>query len=115
MTARTDSSRLEMRRRRLRTARIIGVTLLAFGVVWVSHGTAQETSKANLLLKLTEPAQPSQDTLTRDDLRDVPTPRVDRLSDTVRVSAGVGDPRCLPGEGMLVDPGRVNRRASRRR
>jgi hypothetical protein len=93
---------------------MIAAAIVVFGSAWVSQTVAQEIPDPGFLLKLTQPTQPSQDTITRDDLRDVPAPRVDRLSDTVRVSRGLDDPRCLPGDGMLVDPGRANRRASRR-
>lgn len=35
-------------------------------------------------------------TLTRDDLRPVPSPRIDGISDQVRITVTEGDPSCLP-------------------
>jgi hypothetical protein len=41
---------------------------------------------------------------TRDDLRPVPAPRLDRLSDQVRITVTDGDPMCLPGRGVWSGP-----------
>jgi hypothetical protein len=41
---------------------------------------------------------------TRDDLREVPSPRLDRRSDQVRFSVSDGDPLCLPGRGVWAGP-----------
>lgn len=64
-----------------------------------------------LLRQLVDPVRPAPaDSLTRDDLRHLPPPRPDRLSDTVRFSVTVTDPRCLPGEDLLPEPGPAARR-----
>lgn len=52
--------------------------------------------------------------LRKDDLREVPAPRVDRLPENVTVNVTVGDPTCLPGEQSYVVPSRPGRRNSSR-
>lgn len=93
-----------------------GIGALLFGAGVVTAAFAQEASEPNILLKMTEPAPavPAR-TITRDDVREVPTPRVDRLSDHARATVVVGDPRCLPGEEGWFDPGLANSRTSRSR
>ncbi len=93
---------------------LVGLGSLFIGLAIISSGYAQEPTKAQILLRLTEPTIPV-DAVTRDDFRDVSVPPVDRLSDTVRVYVGVGGPRCFPGDVDWVDVGRVNRRGSRAR
>ena len=94
---------------------LVGLGTLLIGVAVTSPGYAQEPAKADILLKLTEPAVPV-DALNRDDFRELPVaPPIDRLSDKVRINVGVGDPRCLPGDVDRVDLGRANRRGSRAR
>ncbi len=92
---------------------LIGVGALLIGVAVIFPGYAQEPAKADIQLRLTEPT-PSVPVgaVKRDELREVPAPRLDGLSDRgVRVNVSVGDPQCLPG----IDPGRANRRAPRAR
>jgi len=60
---------------------------------------AQEAPKPDISLTLTETLKniapgPS----TRDDLREIPPPRNDKLRDATRVTVIVGSPECLPGE-----------------
>lgn len=43
-------------------------------------------------------------TLTRDDLREVPSPRLDRQPPQVRVTVIEGDPICLPHRDIWVGP-----------
>ncbi len=93
---------------------VVGLGVLFIGVAAISPGYAQEPAKLDILLKLTKPTV-SADAVTRDDFRDVTPPPVDRLSDTVRVYVGAGDPRCFPGDADWVDLGRVTRRGSRAR
>jgi hypothetical protein len=91
-----------------------GVLLLVAGVVSPAPGQESPAHTGILLQKLVEPEPAGRrDTLTRDDLRELPPPRVDRLSDHVQFSAGVGDPRCLPGEDGL-NFGRGRRPSGRR-
>jgi len=90
---------------------IVGVTVLVAGAGHVpSVGAqeaphvpsvgAQETPKVDLNMTLTETINrlgpgPS----TRDDIREIPPPKNDKLSDTTRITVAVGD-NCLPGDDM---------------
>jgi hypothetical protein len=51
---------------------------------------------------------------TRDDIREIPPPRNDKLSDSTRVTVIVGTDQCLPGEDGWVSQ-RSFRRAPRLR
>jgi hypothetical protein len=86
----------------------IGISALLLGAWTVNLGFAQEASESSILLKLTEPVRPvPAETVTRDDLRELPTPRLDKLSEAgVTVTVIQGDPLCLPGD----DPWRINSR-----
>lgn len=53
------------------------------------------------------------ETFRREDLREVPPAKVDRLSDSIRVTVTVGDPRCAPGEDGWEGPARPRSRTSR--
>jgi hypothetical protein len=46
---------------------------------------------------------------SKDDLREIPKPKNDKLSDSVRITVSVGDGQCLPGEDGWVSP-RTGRR-----
>ena len=95
---------------------LIGAGPLLIGVAVIFPGYAQEPAKADILLRLTEPARSGPvDAVKRDELREVPAPRLDGLSDRVRVNVSVGDSQCLPGDVGGIDPGRANRRAPRAR
>jgi hypothetical protein len=108
------------------TARYLG--LAAFLVVCglgVSAG-AQEVSRPSRA----EPPKPTPDinlllnapftqiqpeTFKRDDLREVPPAKRDKLSDSIRVTITIGDPRCAPGEDLLDGLTQTRNRTSRQR
>ncbi len=103
----------------MNAARVVAsiVALIACATA-VPAAFAQEAAQPSIFLRqMTQPTQPlSAGSITRDDLRDAPAPpAVDRLRDAVRFDVGiVGDPRCLPGEG-LSDLGPVRSRGIGRR
>jgi hypothetical protein len=75
---------------------------------------AQDAAIPGIFLRMTEPPrQVPVETITSDDLRDLPPPHIDRLGDHVTVTVVVGDPRCQPGEdlrqlgGRNLPPGRM--------
>ncbi len=92
----------------------MGFGILTIWAALISSGFAQDVKEPNILLKLTEPARPTlpNDIVTRDDLRDVPPPPADKLSEAIHTHVVVGDPRCLPGEDWF-DPGPVRNRTRR--
>lgn len=67
---------------------------------------------AEILLKMTEPPAPSRqrESVTRDDLRELPKPQVDHLPDNITITVSPADPRCLPGEDPFFEPGRARPR-----
>ncbi len=90
-------------------AMLVSTAVFAIGVIAVPAAFAQEAPSRvsppgprptpNILLQLAPPPDvPSSGSLTRDDLQHVPPPRPDRLSDSMRGSIVIDDPRCLPGE-----------------
>jgi hypothetical protein len=84
---------------------VIGV--LGFVVVagYVPTASAQGAPEPNIGLELTETLNRIDvRNSVREDLRDVPPPRADKLSDNVRITVTVGDPRCYPGEDGWVAP-----------
>jgi hypothetical protein len=65
-----------------------------------AQGDAQ-SRPPDINMLLTEPFRGiDNDSFKREDLRDVPPPKRDRLSESVRVTVTVGDPRCAPGEDL---------------
>lgn len=99
--------------------KIVWMLLLLVGAACVPQAYAQEktqdAAKPDISLTLTETLNriapgPS----TRDDLREIPPPRNDRLSDSVRVTVSVGSPECLPGEDDWITQ-RAPRRPARSR
>ena len=99
--------------------KIVWMLLLLVGAACVSQAYAQENAqdvaKPDISLTLTETLNriapgPS----TRDDLREIPPPRNDRLQDKVRVTVIVDSPECLPGEDGWIAP-RGPRRPARAR
>ncbi len=103
------------------TAGIIAALFLLVG--GVTAGSAQQPAPAapaqpEIFLKQfigdSAPPRPA-DSITRDDLRNVPPPANDFLPRGVRVNVVVGDPRCEPGEDWFDDGPRPRLPASRRR
>jgi hypothetical protein len=91
----------------------LGALLVVCGLV--SGARAQEVAQPgqpesprptpNIDLILTEPfSQVQTGTFKREDLREVPPAKRDKLSESVRVTVTVGDPRCVPGEDVLEGP-----------
>jgi len=101
-----------------KTAFVIGLVGALVGAGFVLRTHAQEAPQSqpqpNIGLTLTETLNKLAPTVsTKDDLREIPKPKNDKLSDTVRVTVSVGDGQCLPGEDGLVSP-RANRRVRAR-
>jgi len=106
-------------------ARVIGVLPFLVSVAWVAAvhaqdaarpgvGARQDGAKPDISLTLSETLDriaPSAQ--TRDDIREIPPPRNDKLKDS-RVTVTVGTGECLPGEDGWVDQ-RSLRRAPRLR
>jgi hypothetical protein len=80
-----------------------GLVLTMSGVAGAASGPAPaagdppSTSATQTipLFMFDQPRVPLRENVTRDDMRDMPTPSVDRLSNGVRVRIDVGDPQCL--------------------
>ena len=88
----------------------IGVIVALLGGPVVA-ASAQEAPQPNIGLTLTETLNRLAPTSSsRDDLREIPKPKNDKLSDSVRITVSVGDGQCLPGEDGFVTP-RSGRRA----
>ena len=96
------------------------VLLTASGLA--SAGYSQEAAQpnkagqpqGNIDFTLTEAlSRITTDAAKREDLREVPPPRIDKLSDAVHVTLIPGDPRCLPGEDGWAGPDRSRSRAPR--
>jgi len=87
------------------TARkLSGVIGLIGALVGGSVVEAQE-APPNIGLTLTETLNKLAPTSSaKDDLREIPKPKNDKLSDAVRVTVSVGDGQCLPGEENMMLP-----------
>lgn len=84
---------------------VIGVLGLLVAAGYVPAASAQGASEPNIGLTVTETLNHIDvRNSTREDLRDVPPPRADKLSDSVRITVTVGDPRCYPGEDGWIAP-----------
>jgi hypothetical protein len=84
-----------------RLTALIGTALLVMAVPVAGH--AQQAPPATIDLTVTEALkQVSPGVTGKENLRDVPPPRPDRLSSSVRITVVVGDPRCEPGEDGAV-------------
>jgi hypothetical protein len=93
----------------------VGMLLLLVGAVNLQAVSAQEAAKPNINMTLTETLNRLGPGLTsRDDLREIPPPRNDKLSDSVRVTVILGSPDCLPGEDGWIAQ-RAPRRPARSR
>jgi hypothetical protein len=88
--------------------------LLGFGLVLGAGGLApiadaqdaapSEPSLPRVLRFGITDQQIDMRTYSRDDLREVPPARLDRLSDHVRITVTDGDPLCLPARGVWAGP-----------
>ncbi len=84
---------------------VVGVLGLLGVAGYAAAASAQATVEPNISLTLSETLNRIDvRNSARDDLRDVPPPRNDKLSDSVRITVTVGDPRCYPGEDGWVAP-----------
>ena len=99
----------------MKVAMVVVVTgLLLMGSAPVPAAYAQEAAPPRIGITLSETLNSiAKDAATREDFREVPTPRADRLSDAVRVTVTVGDPQCFPGEDRWTGLEGLNRRAPR--
>ena len=81
---------------------------LAGACACVTGVFAQDARPPDIGLTISEALKPKDGSASsRDDLREIPAPRTDRLSDTTRVRVTVGDQRCYPGEeGVMPMPAR---------
>jgi len=90
-----------------RDMRKVSGLVALIGLGWAAMASAQEARPPDIGLTLTEALRlNSPAALTRDDYREVPPPRNDRLSDNVRITVTVGSPQCFPGEDGIVPPPR---------
>jgi len=96
---------------------LIILAMPVLGAAFVASTYAQEPPRPNLLLEMSRP-QPSMsvESSMREDIQARPAgPRApDPFGDSFRVSVGVGDPRCFPGEDSLFLPERLPSGARRR-
>src|SRR5262245_63928555 len=100
-----------------KTMRLIGLIGIVIGAGLVLAAYAQEAAQPqqtqpqpNIGLTLTETLNKlAPSASSKDDLREIPKPKNDKLSDTVRITVSVGDGQCLPGEDGWVSP-RTGRR-----
>ncbi len=84
---------------------VVGVLGLLAVAGYAPAASAQATIEPDISLTLSETLNRiDARNPTRDDLRDVPPPRIDKLPDSVRITVTVGDPRCYPGEDGWVAP-----------
>ncbi len=87
------------------TARKLGGVIGLIGaLVGCAVVDAQEATP-NIGLTLTETLNKlAPSSSAKDDLREIPKPKNDKLSDSVRVTVSVGDGQCLPGEDNMMIP-----------
>ena len=87
--------------------RVIRLAMLLVGAACVGPAYAQAPPQPNILLQMSRPQQPmAVESSMRDDIQNRPAgPRApDPFGDSFRVSVGVGDARCYPGEdGFFPD------------
>jgi hypothetical protein len=96
-------------------AGIAAMLVLLVGGAHVPGASAQQAARPDINLTLTETLKRlTPGPTTRDDLREIPPPRNDKLSDTARVTVIVGSPGCLPGEDGWIVPPSVRRPARSR-
>jgi hypothetical protein len=91
-----------------------GLGIVCVGIGMVTAAFAQDAGVPGIFLKMTEsPREVPVDTITRDDLRDLPPPHIDKLRDRPTVTVVVGDPRCQPGDDLRQQLGVRNLRSGR--
>jgi hypothetical protein len=82
-----------------------GLLLLIAGAVSVVSAQQPPVQPGISLRQFMDSAPPRPaDSITREDLRNLPAPAIDRLPQAVRVNVVVGDPRCVPGEDLFDTP-----------
>ena len=100
----------------MRPLTILAMLLVGAAFVALAHGQEPPPPRPNLLLEMSRPqsSMPVESSM-RDDIRArTPGPRApDPFGDSFRVSVGVGDARCFPGEDNLI-PERLPSGARRR-
>jgi hypothetical protein len=94
----------------MRIGTVVATIVLLAGVAPLPRVEAQEAVKPDISLTLTETLNniapgPS----SRDDLREIPPPKNDKLRDSVKVTVIVASPDCLPGEDLGFVPPSVRR------
>ncbi len=103
-------------------ARLLGLGVAMFVAAFgaVGPGAAQQSApppaqdvtpgipRIPLTIFQTAPVIP-REAVTRDDLKHVPPPPVDRLSEAVHATVVIGSPQCLPGEDGLFGPEELSR------
>jgi hypothetical protein len=99
----------------LRTGAIASLLLLAGPVCAALAQQAPEPPNISLRQFMQSAPPRPVDSITRDDLHNVPAPPVDRFPQNVRFHVVVGDPRCEPGEDWFDDSPRPRLPSSRRR
>ena len=86
-------------------AGIVGTLVLLVGGAHLPRALAQEVTTPSINLTLTETLNRiAPGPTTKDDLREIPPPKNDRLRDNTRVTVIVGTDACLPGEDGWAGP-----------
>ena len=84
---------------------IVGTLVLLVGGAYLPGPRAQEATTPSINLTLTETLNRlSPGATTKDDLREIPPPKNDKLRDNTRVTVIVGSDACLPGEDGWAGP-----------
>jgi hypothetical protein len=87
------------------TARKLGGVIGLIGALVGAAAVEAQEATPNIGLTLTETLNKLAPAASaKDDLREIPKPKNDKLSDTVRVTVSVGDGQCLPGEDNMMIP-----------
>lgn len=87
------------------TARNLGGLIGLIGALVGGPAVDAQEATPNIGLTVTETLNKLAPTSSsKDDLREIPKPKNDKLSDSVRVTVSVGDGQCLPGEDGMMMP-----------
>src|SRR5512134_477784 len=90
----------------------VGAVLAIAGFAPAAQG--QESTPPPLIFTLPAiPPPTGERTITRDDLRDLPPPRIDRLPSSVSATFIMDDGQCLPGESAAFSRSRRDGRVVR--